>query len=390
MYSAARAASRQLPPDVVRGRGGPDLDLRTDGEHEHRCNQRSASRTLPRHCPNVEAPQPVRSVVGQMSGKTTTAPRSLPLTWQDASDPLHGGKVHVQRYAGRSSARRLIVAVVLELAWPGFGDRGRIGGLRRVPAGRLLLLSVCRQGLVPARRGARIGRRSVLVGCVLQMLFAGVYAITALGGEPLEASFVFFLLGFLALFIGGLAWGTSLLRSGASMAGGGFLATAVAGLLAMLLGMDPWHDVFLLSSYAAWSLVARGFDAIPTRRGAPSRSRRQRRLTSSRPVAEEFRSVRHSGIRETSCRAGVWPDSRRRHVHDASLHGVRMTTAIRCAEGFSIDLQRPTAVTWFERRGGQCATQANPYTQSRWVEAGVSHATLNHPPASSASARLQS
>ena len=54
-----------------------------------------------------------------------------------------------------------------------------------------------------------------------------------------------------------------------------------------------------------------------------------------------------------------------------------MTTAIRCAEEFSIDLQRPTAVTWFERRGGQRATQADPYTQSRWVEAGVSHATLN-------------
>jgi len=27
---------------------------------------------------------------------------------------------------------------------------------------------------------------------------------------------------------------------------------------------------------------------------------------------------------------------------------VRMTTAIRCAEEFSIDLQRPTAVSWFE------------------------------------------
>ena len=78
---------------------------------------------------------------------------------------------------------------------------------------------------------------------------------------------MFFLLGFLALFVGGLAWGTSLLRSGASMAGGGLLATAVAGSsLAMLVGMVPWHDVFLLSSYAAWTLVGRGFDAIPARR----------------------------------------------------------------------------------------------------------------------------
>ena len=166
----------------------------------------------------------------------------------------------------------LIVPVVLELAWPAFGDHvpgHEIFAVSQL-AGWLLLLSVCRRGMVPAKRSARIGRRSVLVGCVLQMLFAGVYAVTALGGEPLEASFVFFLLGFLALFAGGLAWGTSLLRSGAPMAGGGLLATAVAGLLAMLVGMDPWHDVFLLSSYAAWVLVGRGFDGIRPREGARS------------------------------------------------------------------------------------------------------------------------
>ena len=162
----------------------------------------------------------------------------------------------------------LIVPVVLELAWPAFGDHvlgSEIFAVSQL-AGWLLLLSVCRREIGPATRSARIGRRSVLVGCVLQMLFAGVYAVTALDGEPPEALFVFFLLGFLALFIGGLAWGTSLLRSGASMAGGGLLATAVAGLLAMILGMDPWHDVFLLSSYAAWTLVGRGFDAVATRR----------------------------------------------------------------------------------------------------------------------------
>ena len=161
----------------------------------------------------------------------------------------------------------LIVPVVLELAWPAFGDQVAGQEIFAVSqlAGWLLLLSVCRRGMVPAKRSAWIGRRSVLVGCVLQILFAGVYAITALDSEPLEATFVFFLLGFLALCVGGLAWGTSLLRSGASMAGGGLVATAVAGLLAMLLGMDPWHDVFLLSSYAAWTLVGRGFDAIPAR-----------------------------------------------------------------------------------------------------------------------------
>jgi hypothetical protein len=35
----------------------------------------------------------------------------------------------------------------------------------------------------------------------------------------------------------------------------GVLATAILGFLAMAVGGDPFHDVFLLSSYAAWAVV---------------------------------------------------------------------------------------------------------------------------------------
>ena len=38
-----------------------------------------------------------------------------------------------------------------------------------------------------------------------------------------------------------------------------------ARLMAMLVGMARWHDVFLLSSYAAWVLVGRGRDEFAPR-----------------------------------------------------------------------------------------------------------------------------
>ncbi len=58
-----------------------------------------------------------------------------------------------------------------------------------------------------------------------------------------------------------LIWGIRLLRARrAAPAGTGLLAVAVLGFLAMALGMDPFHDIFLLSSYAAWVAVGFGAD----------------------------------------------------------------------------------------------------------------------------------
>ena len=167
-----------------------------------------------------------------------------------------------------AAATILVVPVALELVWSPFGDHTlglEIFALSQI-VGWLLVLSVCRDVAVPPRRSARAGRLSVRIGCALQMTFGLVYALTSFDGEPLEAAFAAFLLGFLALFVGGLMWGISLARTAAGRtAVWGLLATSVLGLLAMLFGMDPWHDVFLLSSYAAWTLVGRGFDAIPAR-----------------------------------------------------------------------------------------------------------------------------
>jgi hypothetical protein len=123
----------------------------------------------------------------------------------------------------------------------------------------LLLATVVRMVPVPDRRWARIGRRAVLTGVAGQLAFALIYGATALDGEPLEAAFVFFLLGFLGLVVGGTAWGSALLRAPVGhAAGAGLIGVAALGLLAMLVGVDPFHDIFLLTSYAAWLLVGRG------------------------------------------------------------------------------------------------------------------------------------
>lgn len=126
-------------------------------------------------------------------------------------------------------------------------------------AGWSLLLSVSR--LLAARAGgSRWGSRLVQAGCVLQLVFAVGYGITAaVLGAPFEGMFVVFLLGFLALTAGGVTWGIRLRRArAAAPAASGLLMVAILGFLAMAVAVDPFHDIFLLSSYVAWVAVGLG------------------------------------------------------------------------------------------------------------------------------------
>ena len=67
----------------------------------------------------------------------------------------------------------------------------------------------------PLARAGRIGVRSALVGCGLQVAFAVGAAVTAaLSGKPLEAVFLLFALGFLALIVGAVMLGTAVRRAG--------------------------------------------------------------------------------------------------------------------------------------------------------------------------------
>lgn len=155
--------------------------------------------------------------------------------------------------------------VIAQIVWPAPFDS--VGGHLFFAASQLvgwgLLTSLVVAAPAVARTASPRGRRLVLVGCALQILFATLYGATALDGEPLEAAFAVFMFAFLALLVGGLLWASRLRRTtGGGLAAVGLLAVAALGALAMLVGEDPFHDILLVSSYAAWVVVGRGLDSL--------------------------------------------------------------------------------------------------------------------------------
>ena len=107
----------------------------------------------------------------------------------------------------------------------------------------------------PLARAVRIGVRSAIVGCWLQVAFAVGAAVTAaLSGKPQEAVFLLFALGFLALIVGAVMLGTAVRRTGAlSAARVPLWLGAAAALAAIVIPLDPWHDVALFAFDASWA-----------------------------------------------------------------------------------------------------------------------------------------
>ena len=168
-----------------------------------------------------------------------------------------------------AAACALIVPVVAELIWPSFGDSGHLVFAVSQLIGWVLVASIVGDvgRLFPSlgtTRGGRVGSRVLLISCGLQVLFTLAYGVTTLiSGEPNEASFVLFLAGFLAQLVGGIVWWRSMrFEPRLRVTRIGVLATALVGFLAMAVGSDPFHDIFLLSSYAAWAVV--GISAAQT------------------------------------------------------------------------------------------------------------------------------
>ena len=106
-------------------------------------------------------------------------------------------------------------------------------------------------------RPARTGSMMTLVGAWLLVVFGALVLVTGLAqGKPLEVSFLAFALGLLLLSIGPMLWGMSLRRQ--PPAPGLWQMLVLAGALAfasIAIPLDPWHDVTLVGTFVAWSVI---------------------------------------------------------------------------------------------------------------------------------------
>lgn len=124
--------------------------------------------------------------------------------------------------------------------------------------GWLLVWTVVRD-LRAIAGSSRWGPLLVTAGVAFQAGFAAVYLVSSLvTGEPAAASFIAFLLGFLALTVGGLVWSFRLRRTPWALARLGLVGVAVLGLVAIAAGDNVAHEVALQGSYLSWILVGLG------------------------------------------------------------------------------------------------------------------------------------
>lgn len=128
--------------------------------------------------------------------------------------------------------------------------------------GWLLVATIVRDLLSVAGETSRWGSRLVMAGVTFQVLFAMVYLGSwLLFGEPSEASFVAFLLGFLCLTVGGARWSWRLRRTALKNVALGLGGVAGFGLLAIAVGDSVLHEISLPLSYVAWTLVGHGLES---------------------------------------------------------------------------------------------------------------------------------
>lgn len=126
-------------------------------------------------------------------------------------------------------------------------------------AGWVLVWTVVRDLRSVASGSGRWGPRLVTAGVIFQAGFAAAYLVSSLvAGEPAEASFIAFLLGFVGLTVGGLVWSVRLRRTPWTLARLGLAGVAVLGLGAIAAGDNVVHELALQGSYLSWVLVGIG------------------------------------------------------------------------------------------------------------------------------------
>ena len=106
-------------------------------------------------------------------------------------------------------------------------------------------------------RAGRIGFRLAASGAVAHVVFAAVMVVSALAtGETVEAVFIVFALGFLALIVGQMLLAVGLRRGG--IVGWGWiapLAGLAAAAIAIATPIDALHDLALFLFFGSWVVL---------------------------------------------------------------------------------------------------------------------------------------
>lgn len=124
-------------------------------------------------------------------------------------------------------------------------------------------------------RAGRVGFRLAIFGMSMLALFGVVYLVGGLiTRETIEAAFLLFALGFLALIVAQVPLAIGLRRGG--LVGAGWvapLAGFAAAVVAVAIPADPFHDLGLFLYFGSWvalggSVLARSAARSPVSSGA--------------------------------------------------------------------------------------------------------------------------
>jgi hypothetical protein len=130
---------------------------------------------------------------------------------------------------------------------------GVVGSLCLVNAFRSLRMLLSTPGRTSS--AVRVGAWCCLIGAALLAAFSIVALVSGVwGGAVWEPSFIAFALGMLLLLAGQITLGLSLRRrpEGAGGVWPLLLVGALCVVVAIVVPIDPWHDVGMLGLFASW------------------------------------------------------------------------------------------------------------------------------------------
>lgn len=131
-------------------------------------------------------------------------------------------------------------------------------------------------------RGIRWGSKVCTIGAVLLVLCGVTVLVTGLAsGAPAGIAFVPFGLGMLLLSVGPVVLGLAMRRQSHVRGLWALLVVSgIAAFAAIAIPLDPWHDITLFTSYAAWA----GAGALLLRAAGPASANANAKAVSARAL----------------------------------------------------------------------------------------------------------